>query len=109
MKKKLLISLFIAIVCFTLVGCGKTENTENDTKLNDVYNKVGSYFGNENADNLGAYYLDTEKNVVVVVLVDNSKEKQESFKKLAKIDDYSEYLKFVQGGPNYPLNNGKAD
>jgi uncharacterized lipoprotein NlpE involved in copper resistance len=99
MKKKLLVCLLAVVMCFVLVGCKKSEGIKGDTELNDVYNKVGEYFGDENVDhsNLGAYYLDVEQNVVIIVLVDNSKEKQESFKELVKVD--SKYLKFVQGGP----------
>ena len=84
-------------MCFNLAGCGKNENA--DEKLNDVYNKIGEHFGDEKANrsNLGAYYLDTEENLIIVALIDNSKENQESFKEFIKVD--SKYIKFIQGGP----------
>ncbi len=84
----------------------------DDTALNDVYNKIGEYFGDENADrsNLASNHLDTTNNVVVVELIDNSKEKQGSFFKNAKIDSkYSKYIKFEQGGPYYTLDKCNSD
>ncbi len=97
MKKNILIGIITIIVCFTLVGCG--NNKGNDVELKESYNKIGEYFGNESLDrsNLGAYYIDEEKNKIVVVLVNNSKEQQEKFKEIAKVD--SKYIIFVQGGP----------
>lgn len=99
MKRKIMVISLALIMCFTLAGCGSNGKAKDESKLNDTYNKVSEYFGDEKADrsNLGAYYLDTEKNVVIVVLVDNSKDKQDDFKKLVKVD--SKYLEFVQGGP----------
>ena len=72
------------------------EKTEN---LKNTYDKVNDYFGDEKADhsNLGAYSLDEENNVVVVSLIDNSKEKQEEFIKRTGVN--SKYIKFEQGGP----------
>ncbi len=83
-------------MCFTLVGCGKTKD---DVTLTDVYNKVDAY---ENADhNLSATIIDKENNIVVVELIDNSKEKQEEFKQEAKLTKNDlKYIKFVQGGIN---------
>ena len=105
MKRKLLLSLFAILACVILVGCKKIEVSKNNSTLNDVYNKVGEYFGNEDIDrsNLGAYYIDNEKKLVIVVLVDNSEIKQEDFKKNVKVD--SKYLKFVQGGPYSTFSN----
>lgn len=99
MIKKLLFGLLIAITSFILIGCGQKEMNSDNSTFDDVYNKIGEYFGNENVDrsNLGAYYIDSENGLIVIVLVDNSVEKQEDFKKNAKVD--SKYLKFVQGGP----------
>jgi hypothetical protein len=102
MKKKFFFYLLAMAICVTLVGCGKTEDTNDDLTLNDIYYKVGVYFADNSMDrsNLGANSLDTKNNVVIVELIDNSTEKQESFLKNAKIDSkYSKYIKFQQGGP----------
>jgi len=101
--------LFCCFIVIGIVGCVKTND---DTALNDVYNKIGEYFGDENADrnNLASNRLDTANNVVVVELIDNSKDKQESFLKNAKIDSkYSKYIKFVQGEPYYTFDKCNSD
>jgi hypothetical protein len=107
--KKMLMVLFCCFIVIGITGCVKTND---DTTLNDVYNKIGEYFGDENADrsNLASNRLDTANNVVVVELIDNSKEKQESFLKNAKIDfKYSKYIKFVQGEPYYTSDKCNFD
>jgi hypothetical protein len=104
--KKMLMVLFCCFIVIGITGCVKTND---DTALNDVYNKIGEYFGDENVDrsNLVSNRLDTANNVVVVELVDNSKGKQESFLKNAKID--SKYIKFVQGEPYYTSDKCNFD
>lgn len=99
MAKKLFIISLMVIMCFVIAGCGNAGKATDDIKLNNVYDKVGEYFGDTNVDrsNLGAYYIDEENNVIVVILINNSKEQQENFKKNANV--YSKYIKFVQGGP----------
>ncbi|MDD2518739.1 MAG: hypothetical protein PHG18_02500 [Bacilli bacterium] len=107
--KKMLMVLFCCFIVIVIAGCGKIND---DTALNDVYNKIGEYFGDENADrsNLASNHLDIANNVVVVELIDNSKEKQQSFLRDAKIDSkYSKYIKFEQGGPYYTLDKCNSD
>ena len=67
--------------------------------LQDIYNQVSKYFDDENVnrDNLGSFYLDKDKNVVVVELIDNSQEEQENFLKQVNLN--SKYIEFEQGGP----------
>lgn len=54
---------------------------EKGITLEDVNIKILEYFGKENVDrtNLGYNCVDEENNVVVVGLIDNSKEKQDEF------------------------------
>jgi len=54
---------------------------EKGITLENLNTIIQEYFGNENVDrtNLGYNYIDEEKNVVVVGLIDNSKEKQDEF------------------------------
>lgn len=96
MKKKILV-IMLCCVMLGLVGCNKEKI--NVDVLNDTYNKIAEYFGSEEVDrsNLGAYYLDEEKHVVIVNLIDNSKEKQENF--LKNVNVSSKYIQFEQGGP----------
>ncbi len=74
---------------------------ENSDNLKDTYNKVSDYFKNEKVDrsNLGAYSLDEDNNVVEVLLIDNSKEKQEEF--LKQTGASSKFIRFEQGGLYY--------
>ncbi len=93
MKKAILTILICGVMVLEITGCGKANN------LQDTYSKISEYFGNEEVDrsNLGAYSLDEENNVVIVALIDNSKEKQENF--IKQIGVNSKYIKFEQGGP----------
>ncbi len=102
MKKTLLSILIFGVLVLGVIGCGKTKENDN---LNDTYNKIAKYFGSENVDrsNLGAYSLDEENNVILVILIDNSKEKQEEFIKNASVN--SKYIKFEQGGPYYTTSS----
>lgn len=56
-------------------------NEEVDISLEDINTKIIDYFSKENVDltNYVYNYVDSEKNVVVVGLVDNSKSMQEEF------------------------------
>ncbi len=95
MKSKILIVLLCGSMVLGMTGCIK----EKDDHLKDTYDKISEYFGKKNIDrsNLGSFVLDEKNDVVIVTLVDNSKEKQESFKKQVNVD--SKYIKFEQGGP----------
>ena len=73
----------------------KAETTLD--KLNEINNQIIKYFTENHAneyDNFSYNYIDEENNFVVVGLLDNSKEKQEEFKKLV-ID--SNLIKFEKG------------
>lgn len=98
MKKKILGILICGVVILGISGCGKEQVVDN---LDENYNKVAEYFGSVNADrsNLSAYSLDEENNVVIVELIENSKENQEEFIRQTKVN--SKYIKFEQGEPNY--------
>lgn len=54
---------------------------EKGITLENVNTIIQEYFGKEDVDrtNLGYNYIDEEKNVVIVGLIDNSKEKQDEF------------------------------
>lgn len=103
MKKTIITILLCEFMVLGITGCGKEEKINVDD-LSDTYNKVFEYFENEKADrsNLGTYSLDEENNVVIVTLIDNSKEKQEDFKKQANVN--TKYIKFEQGGPFCPFS-----
>lgn len=79
-----------------ITGCNNKEVGLKE--LNKINDKITEFYinNNEKAGNLGSHYVDEENKVVVVELIDNTKEEQEKFRK--EIID-SEYIKFIQGGP----------
>ncbi len=93
MKRKILNIFFLGILCFSLVGCGKTEDMEYELSMID--NKIVEYFlsDNEELDNLSFNYIDRANNKVIVGLLDNSKEQQE---KIEKFIGDTEFIEFVQ-------------
>lgn len=96
MKKNILtIVLCISLILMTN-GCNsRTKNKPNNYK--DTSSVVDNYFQNAKKDeNIAAISYDDEKQVVVVVtLVDNSKENQEKFLSGANVD--KKYIEFEQG------------
>ena len=96
MKKNILtIVLCISLILMTN-GCNsQTKNKPNNYK--DTSSVVNNYFQNVKKDeNIAAISYDDEKQVVVVTLVDNSKENQEKFLSGANVD--KKYIEFEQGG-----------
>ena len=108
MKKTLFTVLICGIMVLTLTGWGSKIETNDDVnnvsidELNDINNKIIFYFNDNGTsiyDNYSYNYVDENDMVVVVGLVDNSKEEQEWFKR--NIVD-SKYIRFEQG--NHPVN-----
>ena len=111
MKKILFAVLICGFMVLTLTGCDdKIETNDNVNKitevsideLNDINNKIIFYFNDNGTsiyDNYSYNYVDENDMVVIVGLVDNSKEEQEWFRK--NIVD-SKYIRFEQG--NHPVN-----
>ena len=95
MKKNILtIVLCISLILMTN-GCNsQTKNKPNNYK--DTTTVVNNYFQNAKKDeNITAISYDDEKQVVVVTLVDNSKENQEKFLSGANVD--KKYIEFEHG------------
>lgn len=96
MKKTILTILLCGVLVFELTGCGKEKEVSVD-ELNGVNNKIIEYFQTNGVDEYENYsynYVDEENKVVIVGLVDNSKEQQEWFKNNVV---NSKYIKFEQG------------
>ena len=93
-------NILIIVLCISLIlmtnGCNsQTKNKPNNYK--DTTTVVNNYFQNAKKDeNIAAISYDDEKQVVVVTLVDNSKENQEKFLRGANVD--KKYIEFEQGG-----------
>ncbi len=93
MKKVLTIVLCVVMLVVT-TGCNNEKVSIKE--LNKINDKITEFYINNNdkAGNLGSHYVDEENKVVVVELINNTKEEQEKFRK--EIID-SEYIKFIQG------------
>ena len=93
MKKILTIVLCLVMLVVT-TGCNNEKVSIKE--LNKINDKITEFYINNNdkAGNLGSHYVDEENKVVVVELINNTKEEQEKFRK--EIID-SEYIKFIQG------------
>lgn len=94
--KKILTIVLCVVMLVVITGCNNEEVGVKE--LNKINDKITEFYinNNEKAGNLGSHYVDEENKVVVVELINNTKEEQEKFRK--EIID-SEYIKFVQGGP----------
>lgn len=96
MKKIILIILFCGIVVLGLTGC-ETKTNVSVEELNNINNKIIDYFqknGTEKYNNYSYNYVDEKNKVVIVGLIDNSKNEQKWFKKNIV---NSKYIKFEQG------------
>lgn len=100
MKKITLTILICEVMILGVTGCVKDKKIKEDD-LKDTYNKVSKYFENEKVDrsNLEGYFLDEENNIVIVELIDNSKEKQELF--INQVEVNPKYIKFKHSGSYY--------
>jgi len=111
MKKKILIPIMIVfiliiIIIFTLKKEKNYETNNSDLpkieineKLQEINHFIQEYFSKENVDlsNHGYNYIDEKNNVVIVGLVDNSKEKQEEFiNNVFSNCCGSEYISFIK-------------
>ena len=102
MKKKILMIMICSCLVLGVSGCNINnligdKNDVSYSDLSEVNNKIIEYFssgGINKYDNYSYNYVDVENMVVVVGLLDNSKEKQEEFRRLV-ID--SNLIKFIKG------------
>lgn len=96
--KKVLFVILISIIVIT--GCEKKEITIDE--LNIINEKIINYFQSNNMyENYSYNYVDEEKKVVVVGLVNNTNEEQEWF---IKNIVNSKYIKFEQGNHLLDVN-----
>ena len=88
-------TILLFIVTLLVVGCTTSKKTKLD-ELNNINDIITKYFLNSEVDNRNySYnYVDIEKEVIVVGLINNSKAEQERFKK--NVVD-SKYIRFEKG------------
>ena len=97
MKK--ILSAILCILLIGLTGCKSNKQTVSSDELNKINNQIIEYFNKNDAnyDNFSFNYVDNENKVVVVGLLENSKNEQEEFKKRVV---NSNLIKFVEGDKN---------
>lgn len=98
MKKNILTIISCFLMLLVATGC-QNQTKDKPTNLEDTYKAISYYFSNSQVDksNLGSFYIDNEKNIIIVELVENTPKNQETFLKLTNID--KKYIEFKQGGP----------
>ena len=93
MKKNIL----IIVLCLSLVLITSGCNNNQPKNSKDTYNTIYNYFNSSEKDeNVTAIYYDTEKQIVVVTLADNSKENQKKFLKSVNVN--RKYIEFKRSG-----------
>lgn len=98
MKKNILTIILCFLMLLVATGCqNKTQDKPNN--IEDTYKAISDYFSNSYADksNLSAFYVDSEKHVIIVELVENTTPNQKNFLKLTNVDE--KYIEFRKGGP----------
>ena len=103
MKKNILTIILCFLMLLVATGC-QNQTQDKPTNLEDTYKAINAYFSNSYADksNLSAFYVDSEKHVIIVELVENTTPNQKNFLKLTNVDE--KYVEFRKGGP-YEDNN----
>lgn len=100
-KKIFLFILFPSVILIGIAGC-KKEKTITIDELSNINNIIIDYFSSDVVldNNFCFNYIDEENLIVIVGLLDNSKEQQEIFKE--NVVD-SDLIKFVQCSKNINL------
>ncbi len=93
--KKILFIVLCGIIILNMTGCREQSRkyvtvTELKKLQEQITDSISSYH------NFASCFLDEEKKIVVVELIDNSEEEQEWFRKHII---HSSYVQFRQGGP----------
>ena len=98
MKKNILTIILCFLMLLVATGC-QNQTQDKPTNLEDTYKAINAYFSNSYADksNLSAFYVDSEKHVIIVELVENTTPNQKNFLKLTNVDE--KYIEFRKDGP----------
>lgn len=98
MKKNILTIILCFLMLLVATGC-QNQTQDKPNNIEDTYKAISAYFSNSYADksNLSAFYVDSEKHVIIVELVENTIPNQKKFLKLTNVDE--KYIEFRKGGP----------
>ncbi len=97
--KKNILTIILCFLLLVITSACEHKTQDKPTNLEDTYKAINAYFSTSRADksNLSAFYVDSEKHVIIVELVENNTPNQKNFLKLTNVDE--KYIEFKKGGP----------
>ncbi len=97
--KKNILTIILCFLLLVITSACEHKTQDKPTNLEDTYKAINAYFSTSHADksNLSAFYVDSEKHVIIVELVENNTPNQKNFLKLTNVDE--KYIEFRKGGP----------
>ena len=97
--KKNILTIILCFLLLVITSACEHKTQDKPTNLEDTYKAINAYFSTSHADksNLSAFYVDSEKHVIIVELVENTTPNQKNFLKLTNVDE--KYIEFRKGGP----------
>lgn len=97
--KKNILTIILCFLLLVITSACENKSKDKPNNLEDTYKAISAYFSNSYADksNLSAFYVDSEKHVIIVELVENTTPNQKNFLKLTNVDE--KYIEFRKGGP----------
>ena len=97
--KKNILTIILCFLLLVITSACEHKTQDKPTNLEGTYKAINAYFSTSHADksNLSAFYVDSEKHVIIVELVENTTPNQKNFLKLTNVDE--KYIEFRKGGP----------
>ena len=97
--KKNILTIILCFLLLVIASACEHKTQDKPTNREDTYKAINAYFSTSHADksNLSAFYVDSEKHVIIVELVENNTPNQKNFLKLTNVDE--KYVEFRKGGP----------
>lgn len=97
--KKNILTIILCFLLLVITSACEHKSQDKPTNLEDTYKAINAYFSTSHADksNLSAFYVDSEKHVIIVELVENTTPNQKKFLKLTNVDE--KYIEFRKDGP----------
>lgn len=97
--KKNILTIILCFLLLVITSACEHKTQDKPNNLEDTYKAINAYFSTSHADksNLSAFYVDSEKHVIIVELVENTTPNQKKFLKLTNVDE--KYIEFRKDGP----------
>ena len=97
--KKNILTIILCFLLLVITSACEHKSQDKPNNLEDTYKAINAYFSTSHADksNLSAFYVDSEKHVIIVELVENNTPNQKNFLKLTNVDE--KYIEFRKDGP----------